>query len=458
MKRIEEVILSNTVNDELYARRVLPFLQEDYFHDRRDREVFKLINGHFVQYNELPNITTLTIDADKVQCNKDEHDQILEIISGLDHVSTDKQQWLIERTEKFCKEKAIHNAIMRSITILDGKDKQYTEDALPSLLAEAISVSFDKSVGHDFYDDAEKRYDYYHMKEDRLPFDLSMFNKISKGGIPRKTLNGILASTGVGKSLFLCHLAAASLKQGKNVLYITMEMSEERIAERIDCNLLNIDIDELFKIGKKTFTTKVEELQSKTHGKLIIKEYPTGNAHAGHFRALLDELKTKKNFLPDVIMIDYLNICASQRVKNQNANSYTIVKSIAEELRALAVEFDVPVWTATQTNRGGANNSDVSITDTSESFGLPMTLDFLFAMVRTEELDELGQLLCIQLKSRYGDINYHRKFVVGVDIKKFMLYDVEESTQDDVVDDRPAFDNSKFGGAMKAEKYEFNFD
>jgi len=296
------------------------------------------------------------------------------------------------------------------------------------------------------------------MKEDRLPFDLSMFNKISKGGIPRKTLNGILASTGVGKSLFLCHLAAASLKQGKNVLYITMEMSEERIAERIDCNLLNIDIDELFKIGKKTFTTKVEELQSKTHGKLIIKEYPTGNAHAGHFRALLDELKTKKNFLPDVIMIDYLNICASQRVKNQNANSYTIVKSIAEELRALAVEFDVPVWTATQTNRGGANNSDVSITDTSESFGLPMTLDFLFAMVRTEELDELGQLLCIQLKSRYGDINYHRKFVVGVDIKKFMLYDVEESTQDDVVDDRPAFDNSKFGGAMKAEKYEFNFD
>jgi len=419
MKRIEEVILSNTVNDELYARRVLPFLQEDYFHDRRDREVFKLINGHFVQYNELPNITTLTIDADKVQCNKDEHDQILEIISGLDHVSTDKQQWLIERTEKFCKEKAIHNAIMRSITILDGKDKQYTEDALPSLLAEAISVSFDKSVGHDFYDDAEKRYDYYHMKEDRLPFDLSMFNKISKGGIPRKTLNGILASTGVGKSLFLCHLAAASLKQGKNVLYITMEMSEERIAERIDCNLLNIDIDELFKIGKKTFTTKVEELQSKTHGKLIIKEYPTGNAHAGHFRALLDELKTKKNFLPDVIMIDYLNICASQRVKNQNANSYTIVKSIAEELRALAVEFDVPVWTATQTNRGGANNSDVSITDTSESFGLPMTLDFLFAMVRTEELDELGQLLCIQLKSRYGDINYHRKFVVGVDIKKF---------------------------------------
>lgn len=365
-KRIETVIFSNIINDSDYARKVLPFMQDEYFQDRRDKEVFKLINQHFLKYNELPDITTLTIDADSIECNKDDHDQIMNIISGLDHVSTAKQQWLIERTEKFCKEKAIHNAIMRAITILDGEDKQYTEDALPSLLADAISVSFDKSVGHDFYSDAESRYDYYHLAESKIPFDLNVFNKVTKNGSSKKTLSCVMASTGVGKSLFLCHLAASSLKLGKNVLYITMEMSEERIAERIDCNLLNIDIDKLFTISKPIFTSKVKGLEAKTHGKLIIKEYPTGAAHAGHFRSLLDELKTKKNFLPDIIMIDYINICASQRVKNTSANSYTIVKSIAEELRSLAVEFDVPIWTATQTNRSGANNSDVSVTDTSE--------------------------------------------------------------------------------------------
>jgi replicative DNA helicase len=456
-KRIEEVILSQIINDDEYARKVIPFLQDSYFHDRRDREVFKLINNHFIKYNQTPDVTTLSIDADKIQIKKDEFDQIQDIISSLTHVS-DKADWLIERTEKFCKEKAIHNAIMRSIDILDGKDKEYTEDALPSLLADAISVSFNKSVGHDFYEDVETRYDFYHLKEDRLRFDLEMFNKVTKGGIPRKTLNAVLAPTGVGKSLFLCHHAAATLKQGKNALYITLEMSEERIAERIDCNLLNIDIDDLHKMGRRSFVSKVAELEQKTHGKLVIKEYPTSAAHAGHFRALLDELKTKKNFIPDVIYIDYINICASQRLRGGTHNSYTIVKSIAEELRALAVEFNVPIWSATQTNRGGANNSDISVTDTSESFGLPMTLDYLFAMIRTEELDELGQIMCIQLKSRYGDINYKRKFVIGVDIKKFMLYDVENIAQEDLVDNGPAFDNSKFGAGMKAEKgFDFDF-
>lgn len=451
-KRIEEVILSNLVNSDDYTRKVLPFLQVDYFHDNVDREVFKLVNKHFTKYNETPDVTTLTIESDNLNLKQSEYDRMLELINGLTHTS-DKQEWLIERTEKFCKEKAIHNAIMRSITILEGKDKEYTEDALPSLLSNAISVSFDKSVGHDFYEDAEARYDFYHLKEDKIKFDLDIFNKITKGGSSRKTLNCALAATGVGKSLFLCHLSASALSQGKNVLYITMEMSEERIAERIDCNLLGIDIDDLERLGKKTYTSRISELKEKNHGKLVIKEYPTGSAHTGHFKSLLNELKTKKNFVPDIVCVDYINICASQRLKGGSHNSYTIIKSIAEELRALAIEFNIPIWTATQTNRGGANNSDVSITDTSESFGLPMSLDFMFAIVRTEELDELGQLMIIQLKSRYGDINYMRKFVVGVDIKKFKLFDIEDSAQEDLVDTGPAFDKTPSGKVL----YDFDF-
>jgi len=456
-KSLDQVILSNLVTNIDYARKVLPFLAAEYFHDKADRNVFDLIKHHFDKYNQTPDITTLSIDSEKIKCGKDEIDRTHDLIMGLNE-TTDKVAWLVGETEKFCKDKAVYNAIMRSITILDGKDEKYTKEALPLLLQEAIAVSFDKSVGHDFFDDGDARYDFYHTKEDKVPFGLEIFDKVTKGGVSRKTLNCVLAPTGVGKSLFLCDSAAKAISQGLNALYITLEMSEQRIAERIDCNLLNIDIDELPKISKATFTKRLDELKSKSHGKLVVKEYPTSSAHAGHFRALLEELKMKKNFIPDVIYIDYINICASQRLRGGNHNSYTIVKSIAEELRSLAVEYNVPIWSATQTNRGGANNSDISVTDTSESFGLPMTLDYLFAIVRTEELDALNQLMVIQLKSRYGDINFKRKFIIGVDIKKFMLYNAEESAQSDIIDDGPVFDKGKFGSEMKKRGDHQDFD
>lgn len=461
--RIETVILSNLIQNEEYSRQVIPFLKSDYFHQRPDRQVYDLISTYFDKYNKVPSQTALIIDAEDLQINKEEFDNVNEIISGL----TDKEpdgSWLIEKTEKFCRDKSVYNAIMQSISIIEGKDKQYSTEALPALLQEAINVSFDKSVGHDYSEDAESRYDFYHHKEDKIPFDLEMFNKITKGGIPRKTLSAILAPTGMGKSLFLCHHAAASIKAGKNALYISMEMSEERIAERIDCNLLDIDIDQLYRLGKKDYINKFEEIRSKTYGKLVIKEYPTSSAHAGHFRALLDELKLKKNFIPDIIYIDYINICSSQKLKSNGAvNSYTLIKSIAEELRALAVENNVPIFTATQTNRGGVNNSDISMTDTSESFGLPMSLDFFFAMIRTEELDNLGQLMVTQLKSRFGDINYYRKFIIGIDIKKFKLFDSEQSAQQDLVDaghpnydDVPMFDKSQSSRREKFNDFDFS--
>jgi replicative DNA helicase len=458
MSTVETVILRNLIHNEEYTRHVLPFIKKEFFLSAGDAVLFETIKEYFEKYNANPSVEELKIElSNSKKIPEQTFKKVLEILPELHEKEEATAEWLIDTTEKFCKDKAIYNAIMRSIQIIEGTDKELTENALPSLLQDALSTSFDKSIGHDFFEDAETRYDQLHMRENRIRFDLELFNKITKGGVPSKTLNVVLAGTNVGKSLFLCHLAASYIKQGHNVLYITAEMAEERIAERIDCNLLDMQIDEVEKMSKGSFTSKITSIQNKTHGKLIIKEYPTSSAHAGHFKALLDELEIKKSFKPKVIIIDYLNICAPQR-QNRNANSYTIIKNIAEELRALAVEYDVPVWTATQTNRGGFDNSDVSLTDTSESFGLPMTVDFMFAMVRTEELDELGQVMCIQLKSRYNNVSFYRKFVVGVDITMFKLFDVDQVAQNDVVDDKPSFDRSKFGEGMRAEKYDFNFE
>lgn len=455
--RLEAVILENLIHNEDYARQVLPFLSEEYFHERPDKLIFKQIQKHFDDFNSAPDQSALIIAADDFNINKNEYDLVVDTIESLSG-KTDQQEWLMSKTEKFCKDKAVYNAIMQSINIIEGKDKNFSKEALPSILQDALAVSFDNSVGHDFLMDAESRYDFYHRKEDRVPFDLELFNKITKGGLPKKTLNVVLAGTNVGKSLFLCHHAASTIKQGKNALYITMEMAEERIAERIDCNLMDVNLDELYRMGKKQFKSRIDEIGSATHGKLVIKEYPTSSAHAGHFRALLDELKLKKGFIPDIIYIDYINICSSQRMKaGGNVNSYTMIKSIAEELRALAVEYDVPVLSATQTNRAGWQNSEVEMSDTSESAGLPMTVDFLFAMIRTEELDELGQLMIKQLKSRYNNVNYHRKFVIGIDIDHFKLFDVEASAQVGINDDGPAFDKTPTG-KRTAGAADFDFD
>ena len=454
--RIETVILENLINNEEYARQVLPFLVEDYFHERPDRLIFKQIQTHFDDFNTAPDKSTLLISADELNVNKGEFDLVVDTIESFSD-KVGQSEWLLKKTEAFCKDKAVYNAIMQSISIIDGSDKQHTKESLPSILQDALAVSFDKSVGHDFILDAEERYEFYHRKEDRVPFDLEMFNKITKGGLPKKTLNVVLAGTNVGKSLFLCHAAAATIKQGKNALYITMEMAEERIAERIDCNLMDVNLDDLYKMGRKVFKSKIDAIDATTHGKLVIKEYPTSSAHAGHFRALLDELKLKKGFVPDIIYIDYINICSSQRMKaSSNVNSYTMIKSIAEELRALAVEYNVPIFSATQTNRAGWQNSEVEMSDTSESAGLPMTVDFLFAMIRTEELDELGQLLIKQLKSRYNNVNYHRKFVVGVDIDRFKMFDVETSAQVGINDDGPAFDSTPSGKRNISADFDFD--
>jgi len=454
--RLESVILENLLNNEEYARQVLPFLQEDYFHERPDKLIFKQIHSHFDDFNKAPDKAALIIAAEDFNINKSEYDHVVEAIESLGEASQ-QTEWLMQKTEDFCKDKAVFNAIMKSINIIEGKDPKFSKEALPAILQDALAVSFDKSVGHDFVIDADARYDFYHRKEDRVPFDLSIFNKITKGGLPKKTLNVVLAGTNVGKSLFLCHHAAATIKAGKNALYISMEMAEERIAERIDCNLMDVNLDELYRMGKKTFKSKIDEIGSATHGKLVIKEYPTSSAHSGHFRALLDELKLKKDFVPDIIYIDYINICSSARMKaGGNVNSYTLIKAIAEELRALAVEYNVPILSATQTNRSGWQNSEVEMSDTSESAGLPMTVDFLFAMIRTEELDALGQLMIKQLKSRYNNVNYHKKFVIGIDIDHFKLFDVEESAQVGVNDDGPAFDKTPTG--KRSAGTDFNFD
>lgn len=454
--RLESVILENLLNNEDYARQVLPFLQDEYFHERPDNLIFKQIKSHFEDFNRPPDKDALIIAAEDFNINKSEYDHVVEIIESLDDTSK-QTEWLMKKTEQFCQDKALYNAIMQSIGIIDGKDQKFSREALPNILQEALAVSFDKSVGHDFVMDADERYDFYHRKEDRVPFDIALFNKITKGGLPKKTLNVCLAGTNVGKSLFLCHHAASTIKAGRNALYITMEMAEERIAERVDCNLMDVNLDELYRMGKKQFKSRIDEIGAATHGKLVIKEYPTSSAHAGHFRALLDELKLKKNFVPDIIYIDYINICSSSRMKaGGNVNSYTMIKSIAEELRALAVEYDVPVLSATQTNRAGWQNSEVEMSDTSESAGLPMTVDFLFAMIRTEELDAMGQLMIKQLKSRYNNVNYHKKFVIGIDIDHFKLFDVEDSAQVGMNDDGPAFDKTPTG--KRTASADFNFD
>jgi len=429
--RVESTILSNLVNSEEFCRKVLPFLKTQYFLEKTDQVVFDDIYKFFSKYNKPPSQQILKIHLEDVDgLGQSAYDKASELIDTLNEVEPNKE-WLLERTEKFCKDQSLYNAIMESISIMDGKNTKFNKEAIPNMLQEALAVSFDKTVGHDYFGDADSRYDFYHLKEDRIPFGLDIFNKITKGGLPKKTLNVIMASTNVGKSLFLCDAAAKAIKQGKNVLYITLEMAEERIAERIDCNLMGITLDDLYRIRKSEFSSRMNELQSKLHGQLVVKEYPTASAHAGNFKALLDELKTKKNFVPDLVCLDYINICASQRLRgNSMANSYTIVKTIAEELRGLAVEYDLPILSATQSNRGGAGNTDVELTDTSESFGLPMTVDWMVVLMRTEELDQMGQIMVKQLKSRYNDVNYYKRFVIGVDIAKFTLFDVDQPGND----------------------------
>jgi len=440
---IEDLIFSNLIFNERYGRKVIPFLVQDYFTNKIDREIYKTIAAYVVKYNAFPNQTALTIDLENVNSlSQDEFGLAKQKIATFAEQQTDLD-WLVSQTEKFCKDRAIYNAISNSIKILDDKTGQHSPNVIPSLLEQALAVSFDTQIGHDFFQDIEQRYDFYHRKEERIPFDLDYLNRVTKGGLPRKTLNVALAGTGVGKSLFMCHCAAANIVQGHNVLYITLEMAEERIAERIDANLMNVALDEIALLPRDVFEKKLQRVKEKTVGQLIIKEYPTSSASAANFRHLLNELNQKKKFKPDIIYIDYLNICSSSRLKQSaNVNSYTYVKAIAEEIRGLAVEFNVPVVSATQTNRAGYSNSDVGLENTSESFGLPATVDMMFAIITSEELEELNQLMFKQLKNRYADPSKYKKFVIGVDRSKMKLYNVEQSAQDDIVSDIPLFDKN----------------
>jgi replicative DNA helicase len=449
--RIETQILSNLINDETYVRKVIPFLKEEYFSDSEDRKVFTVIKDFVEKYNSPPNKSALLISLQEDRTVTE--DLYVKCETVINSLRTDKDtdaQWLEDETEKFCKDKAVYNAIMQSIQIIDGSEKNLSKDALPSILSEALGVGFDSNVGHDYIENAESRYEFYHRLEEKMPFDLDFFNKITEGGLSNKTLNIALAGTGVGKSLFMCHMAAGAIAQGKNVLYITLEMAEERIAERIDANMMNVAIQDLKDLSKSMFTQRIDKIKNKIEGRLVIKEYPTASAHAGHFKALLSELKLKRTFVPDIIFIDYLNICASSRFRaNANANSYTIIKSIAEELRGLAVEFDLPIVSATQTTRSGYANSDVELTDTSESFGLPATADLMFALISTEELEQQGQIMVKQLKNRYSDPTKNKRFMVGVDRSKMRLYDLDTEAQKTISDsgqddDTALFDKTEF--------------
>ena len=436
-------------------RKVLPFIAPEYFEGVYN-QLFKQVGKYVAKYNQLPTLEAFRIEIDQSsKFNDEQYAHAMEILPNIFSKEDSDEQWLLDTTEKWCQDRAIHNAIMESISIIDGKHKDLTKNALPDLLSKALGVTFDTNVGHDYIENVEQRYDFYHEDEERIPFDLDYFNKITKGGLPNKTLNVALAGTGVGKSLFMCHVAGNALVQGRNVLYITMEMAEERIAERIDANLLNVPLDQLVHISKPILTSKVSDLASNTGGKLIVKEYPTGSAHAGHFRALLNELKLKKNFVPEMIFIDYLNICSSSRMKGMGGaiNSYTYIKAIAEELRGLAVEFDVPIVTATQTTRSGFTSSDPGLEDTSESFGLPATADLMFALVSSEELESLGQIMVKQLKNRYNDPGYKKRFVVGIDRSRMRLYDADNA-EEGVVDDTPAFDKSEVNERFKDFKME----
>ena len=450
LERIERLILSHLIHNENYSRKVVPYVKDEYFEDPSEKLVFKLIQEYILKHNDLPTKQSLSIDLDQLDgIHESEYTKSSEIINSLNKPeSTDITPWLVEQSETFCQDKAIYNAVVNAISILEGNEKTHlSKGAIPTVLSDAIAVSFDPHIGHDFIEDAENRFDFYHRIEEKLEFDLEMFNKITKGGLPKKTLNICLAGTGVGKSLFMCHQAAAALSVNKNVLYVTLEMAEERIAERIDANLLDIPISQLEEIPRDMYKKKIEKLKGKTKGKIIIKEYPTASASAMHFKNLLGELKLKRNFVPDIIFIDYLNIFTSSRIRaGANVNSYTYIKSIAEELRGLAVEHDVPIVSATQTTRTGFTSTDIGLEDTSESFGLPATADFMFALISSEEMEELNQMLVKQLKNRYNDPTSYRKFIVGVDRSKMRLYDVEQKAQEDIADsgqnDEPLFDVS----------------
>ena len=432
--RLEQTILSNLIHNEDFARTAIPFIKDEYFQDGIEKVIFQTILNYTNQYSVNPTIEALSIDVQKKSLNEEQFKQAVEDLSGIEKTDTDLQ-WLLDQTEQWCKDKAIYNAILNGIHIIEGKDREQTPDALPGILSEALSVSFDTNIGHDYMEQSEDRYEFYHTKEEKIPFDLDFFNRITKGGMPNKTLNIALAGTGVGKSLFMCHVAAATLMQGKNVLYITLEMAEEKIAERIDANLMNITMDDMHDLPRHMYENKFEKIQKKTQGKLIVKEYPTASAHTGHFRSLLNELNLKKDFMPDLVFIDYLNICASSRFRaGANVNSYTYIKAIAEELRGLAVEYDLPIMSATQTTRTGFVSTDIGLEDTSESFGLPATADFMFALISSEELESLNQMLVKQLKNRYADPTANKKFIIGVDRAKMKLYDVAQTAQEDLVD------------------------
>jgi len=435
MERIETTILRNLVFNEDYSRKVIPFIQPDYFEQKTEKVIFEEIVQFIVKYGSAITVEALNIEVEnRTDLTEEQIKEIRNINSSLNDSPVDKQ-WLLDTTEKWCRDRAIYLALMESIHIADGNNKDKNRDAIPSILSDALAVSFDNNIGHDYLQNYEERYEFYHRKEDKIEFDLEYFNKITKGGLPNKTLNIALAGTGVGKSLFMCHLASSVLLQGRSVLYITLEMAEERIAERIDANLLNVPIQQLVDLPRQMFENKVTNISKKTQGTLIIKEYPTASAHSGHFKALLNELALKKSFRPDIIFIDYLNICASSRYKsNLSVNSYSYIKAIAEELRGLAVEFNVPIVSATQTTRSGYGNSDVELTDTSESFGLPATADLMFALISTEELEALGQIMVKQLKNRYNDPTIYKRFIVGIDRAKMRLYDCEQSAQKDILD------------------------
>ena len=464
---VETTILGNLLQNEEYTRKVLPFLKNDYFSRNPEKIIYGTVNDFVTKYNSLPTKEALSIELQEKKINEEEFKETMEV---LDDISKDTQEhtdlgWLLDTTEKFCQDKAIYNAVVESISILDSQKSDQDKGVIPEILSDALSVSFDPHVGHDYLDDSDDRFEFYHRVEEKIPFDLDYFNRITKGGLPQKSLNICLAGTGVGKSLFMCHVASSCLSQNQNVLYITLEMAEEKIAERIDANLLDIAVDDLHALSKDMYDKKIENLSKTTKGKLIVKEYPTASANVNHFRALLNELNLKRSFIPDIIFVDYLNICTSSRIRTgANVNSYTYIKSIAEELRGLAVENKIPIVSATQTTRSGYSNTDVGLEDTSESFGLPATADLMFAIISTEQMEELGQIMVKQLKNRYNDPTVNRKFVIGIDRAKMKLFDVSQAAQDTLVDtgqvedDTPSFDVATGGKFKKRDFSGFDYE
>ena len=455
MEKTEILVLKNLIYNEDYVRKILPYLKQEYFQDYSQRVVFQEIEGFFVSYNQLPTKEALEIEIEnRNDLNEGSYKEVTQLLKSFDYEPVEFK-WLCDTTEKWCRDRAIYLALMESIQIADGNDSNKTRDAIPSILQEALSVSFDTHIGHDYIEDVESRYEFYHRKESKIPFDLDYFNKITDGGVSPKTLNLVVAPPGVGKSLFLCHFAASTLIQGKNVLYITLEMAEERIAERIDANLLDVSVQDIPKLSKEKFLSKTSQLSKKTQGKLIIKEYPVGTASASHFKVLIKELEMKKNFIPDIIVIDYLNLCASARYKTNGTNSYTYVKSISEEIRGLGVEYNIPILSAIQFNRSGSSTTDASLEDVSDSYGIAFTADMLIALVSTEELEQMNQILVKQLKNRYAPLDRYRKFVVGIDRSKMRLYNTDQSAQEDLIDVKMSSDETP---DLKSKFKSFNYD